>query len=74
MHLYRAAIFTYRKTWQEEVGRHDGDHTLADRRVALNAAVLAVQQVAPETDEEVAAFVAKARAWLRWNFNAWLRE
>jgi len=48
VHLYRAACLAYRKTWRDELRRHDGNHKLVNLRAPLHAAALAVRELAPE--------------------------
>ena len=46
IHLYRAAALAYRKAWREELRRHDGNYKLANPHVSLDAAGVAVQELA----------------------------
>ena len=71
-HLYSAAAIAYRQAWRDELQRNDGNHKLANPHVPLDAAALAVQQLAPEMAfEEAGAFAQKACAWAAQNFNSW---
>jgi hypothetical protein len=64
IHLYRAAALAWRNSWRGEVQRHDGDRKLANPHAPLDAAAVAVQELAPEmTFEEAQTFAQKACAW-----------
>ena len=73
IHLYRAAALAWRNAWREELRRYDGNHKAANPHVPLDAAAVAVQELAPKmTPEEARTFAQKAVAWAGQAHNAWL--
>ncbi len=72
VHLYRAAALAWRTAWREEIGRHDGNHMLANPHVPLHAAAVAVKALAPEmTLDQARTFAQKAVAWTAQAHRAW---
>jgi len=70
--MYRAAAIAWRKAWRAELSRHDGNHKLANPHAPLDAAALAIRQLAPEMSfEEARAFAQRACAWTAQVHNAW---
>jgi hypothetical protein len=70
--LYRAGALAHRKAGREELRRHDGNHKLANPHVPLDAADVAVQELAPEiTFDQALTFAQKACAWAARVHNAW---
>ncbi len=73
VHLYRAAALAYRKARREELCRNDGDRKLVNWHIPLDAAAVAVQELAPEmTLDQARTFAQKALAWVGQAHNAWL--
>ncbi len=71
--LYRAAALAWRNTWREELRRNDGNHKLANPHIPLDAAAVAVQELASEmTFDQARTFAQKALAWVGQAHNAWL--
>jgi hypothetical protein len=72
VHLYLAAVLAWRKAWREELRRNDGNHKLANRHLPLDAAAVAVQELAPQmTFDQARTFAQKAGAWTAQVHNAW---
>jgi len=62
-----------KKTWREELRRHDGNHKLATPHAPLHAAALAVSELAPEmTYDQAWWFGRRAVAWAGQAHHAWL--
>jgi len=69
VHLYRAAALAWRKAWLVERQKEK----LANPHVPLDAAAVAVQDLAPEmTFEQARTFAQRAVAWVGQAHNAWL--
>jgi hypothetical protein len=72
VHLYRAAVLAWRKAWREELHRNGGDYKLANKHVPLDAAAVAVQELAAEmTLDQARTFAQRAAAWAAQAHNAW---
>jgi hypothetical protein len=70
--MYRAAALAWRNAWRAELRRHDGNHKLANPHVPLDAAAIAVQELAPGmTFEQARTFAQKACSWTAQVHNAW---
>ena len=73
VHLYRAAAIAYRKSRREELRRHNGNHKLVNWHIPLDAAAVAVQELAPEmTFDQARTFAQRALAWAGQAHNTWL--
>ena len=73
VHLYRAAALAWKKTWREELRRHDGNHKLANPHAPPCAAAVAVKKLAPEIScQEAWTFAQRAVAWVGQAHHAWL--
>jgi hypothetical protein len=71
IHLYRAAILTWRKAEIEERSRH-ADIKLANPHVAEHAAALAVHELAPAMTYAEAWWLAhKATSWAAQAHHKW---
>ena len=73
VHLYRAAALAYRNARRAELQRCDGNHKLVNWHLPLDAAAVAVRELAREmTFDQARAFAQKALAWVGQVHNAWL--
>ena len=73
VHLYRAAAVAWKKTWREELRRHNGNHKLANPHAPLHAAALAVRELTPGmTYDQAWWFGQNAVAWAGQAHHAWL--
>ena len=69
LHLYRAAALAWRNAWRGEKVKEK----LANPHVPLDAAAVAVQELAPDmTFDQARTFAQKAVAWTGLAHNKWL--
>lgn len=69
IHLYRAAALAWRNAWRIERVKEK----LANPRVPLDVAAVAVQELAPQMSFDAArTFAQRALAWVGQTHNAWI--